>query len=107
MPDFTYEAIARTGLRSTGTLSAATEREAATMLDARGLFPVRVTASHTGGPGRGIGGVGRRHVSTMFSQLADLLHSGVPMLRSLEILERQSSNKRLAAVVRDVRMKVA
>jgi general secretion pathway protein F/type IV pilus assembly protein PilC len=107
MPDFTYEAIAKTGLRSTGTLAAATEREAATMLDARGLFPVKITVANTGRSGRGIGGVSRRHVATTYSQLADLLHSGVPMLRSLELLERQSSNKRLQAVLRDVRMKVA
>ena len=31
-----------------------------------------------------------RHLATFYSQLADLLHSGVPLLRSLEILERQS-----------------
>jgi general secretion pathway protein F len=107
MPDFTYEAIARNGQRTTGTLAAATEREAASMLDGRGLFPVKISPVRTGGSGRGIGGVSRRHVATMFSQLADLLHSGVPMLRSLEILERQSTNPRLAAVVRDVRLKVA
>jgi general secretion pathway protein F/type IV pilus assembly protein PilC len=43
----------------------------------------------------------------MYSQLADLLHSGVPLLRSLELLERQSSNPTLQAVIRDVRSKVA
>ena len=107
MPDFTYEAIGRTGQRSAGTLTAATEREVATMLDSRGLFPVRILESKARGRGRGFSGVGKRHIATMFSQLADLLHSGVPMLRSLEVLERQSTNKRLAAVVRDVRMKVA
>lgn len=107
MPDFTYEAIARTGSRSTGTLTAGSEREAATMLDARGLFPVKILAARSGGSGRGIGGVSRRQVATMFSQLADLIHSGVPMLRSLELLERQSTNKRLSAVIRDVRLKVA
>src|SRR5262249_16004142 len=48
-----------------------------------------------------------RHVSTAFSQLADLLHSGVPLLRSLEILERQSTAPALSAVIKDVRAQVA
>lgn len=107
MPDFTYEAIGRTGTRSSGTLSASSEREAATMLDARGLFPVKIVMARSATAGRGIGGVSKRQIATMFSQLADLLHSGVPMLRSLEILEKQSANPRQCAVIRDVRMKVA
>lgn len=111
MPDFTYEAIARSGQKKTGTLTAGSEREAAVMLDSQGLFPTRLLAQKSAAEGGGglplFGGVSKRHLATMYSQLADLLHSGVPMLRSLEILERQSSNKRLAAVVKDVRLKVA
>jgi general secretion pathway protein F len=108
MPDFTYEALAATGTRSTGTLTAASDREAASILDARGLFPIRIAMSGGGaGTVRGFGGVSKRSVATMFSQLADLLHSGVPMLRALELLERQSTNKRLSAVIRDVRLRVA
>lgn len=111
MPDFSYEALNKTGQKNTGTVTAASEREAAAMLDARGLFPLKVSATRSAAEGRQIagfgGGVGRRHVAVMFSQLADLLHSGVPMLKALEILERQSTNKRLCAIVRDVRMKVA
>jgi len=109
MPDFTYEALASTGAKQTGTLTAASEREAATMLDGRGLFPIRITqvaASQSGG-GFIFSGVSKRQLSTTYAQLADLLHSGVPMLRSLEILERQSSSKRLSSVLRDVRIKVA
>lgn len=108
MPDFTFEAIARTGLKQVGTLTAGSEREAAAQLDARGLFPTRIAAARSSSSGgRLFGGVSKRHLCVMYGQLADLLHSGVPMLRSLEILERQSTNKSLQAVVRDVRMKVA
>src|SRR5262249_45360629 len=42
-----------------------------------------------------------------YSQLADLLQSGVPLLRSLDILEQQSSSPALAEVIREVRAKVA
>src|SRR5262245_24162498 len=111
MPDFSYEALSKTGQRNAGTVTAENERAAAAVLDARGLFPLKVALQRSATEGRQIagfgGGVGRRYVATMFSQLADLLHSGVPMLKSLEVLERQSTHKRLCAVLRDVRMKVA
>ncbi len=41
------------------------------------------------------------------SQLADLLSSGVPLLRSLEVLAQQSSQPAMAAVMDDVRMQVS
>ncbi len=108
MPDFTFTALGRTGAKSTGTLTAATEREVAAVLDARGLFPVQIVQARAAGTARfGGGGVGGRHTATFYAQLADLLHAGVPLLRSLELLERQTPNVRLQAVLREVRLKVA
>ncbi|MDB5307511.1 MAG: pilus assembly protein PilC [Gemmataceae bacterium] len=107
MPDFTYEALARTGSKSTGTIAANTEREAALALDARGLYPLRIGLARTQARGGRSGRVKGRHLATLYSQLADLLHSGVPLLRSLELLERATTNATLQAVLRDVRGKVA
>lgn len=109
MPDFTYEALARTGAKSTGTLTANSEREAALILDGRGLFPLKIAMAKDQAAGAGgfFSGVSGRAVATLYSQLADLLHSGVPLLRALELLERQSANKTLKAVLRDVRARVA
>lgn len=110
MPEFTYEALATTGQRNQGTLTAGSEREAMAMLDSRGLFPVRITQAKSAG-GAGTHRWGRRirgrYMAAFYSQLADLLHSGVPLLRSLDILERQSSQPVLAEIVREVRAKVA
>jgi general secretion pathway protein F/type IV pilus assembly protein PilC len=113
MPDFTYEALAKTGLKSTGTLTANSEREAALMLDGRGLFPVRIALAR-GQAAAGAKSLGffakkvkGRQLSVMYSQLADLLHAGVPLLRCLDLLERQSTNPTLQSVLRDVRAKVA
>src|SRR5437867_4042703 len=80
------------------------------MLDARGLFPVKIAASKPGavGGGRRHGKhVRARHMCTFYSQLADLLHSGVPLLRSLDILERQSVHPALSDVLREIRARVA
>ena len=111
MPDFTYTALAGTGAKSVGSITATSEREAASMLDARGLFPLHIAAANAdGGTGYSISfgsGVSKRQLCTTYSQLADLLGSGVPLLRAIELLERQSANKRLASVLRDVRMRVA
>jgi general secretion pathway protein F/type IV pilus assembly protein PilC len=113
VPDFTYEALAKSGAKSTGTLTANSEREAALILDGRGLFPIKISLARQQvvGPNARIGfwtkKVKGRQLATMYSQLADLLHSGVPLLRCLELLERQSTNTTLQAVIRDVRAKVA
>src|SRR3954454_15080739 len=110
MPEFTFEALAGNGQRSTGTLTANTEREAMGQLDARGLFPVRIAPVQANISSRWGGKRFKgRFMATFYSQLADLLHSGVPLLRSLDILERQAqhSNPNFAIVVREVRAKVA
>jgi general secretion pathway protein F/type IV pilus assembly protein PilC len=111
MPEYTYEALATTGARSQGTLTANSEREAMAMLDARGLFPMRIAPAKSAVSGGGLFSFGRRvksrHLAAFYSQLADLLHAGVPLLRSLDILERQSAQPALSEVLREVRAKVA
>ncbi|MCG8482997.1 MAG: type II secretion system F family protein, partial [Clostridia bacterium] len=42
-----------------------------------------------------------------YTQLADLLKSGVPLLRSLELLHKQSTNPALKLVLEEVRGEVA
>lgn len=107
MPDYTFEALGKAGDRNSGTLTATSEREAALMLDARGLFPVRIAQAKAKGAAVGGRRVKGRVISAFYAQLADLLQSGVPLLRSLDILEKQNSNQALAFALREVRAKVA
>jgi general secretion pathway protein F len=109
--EFTYEALAQTGTRSQGTLTATSEREVIAMLDARGLSPVRIAAAKpSGGTVQRFGWKGKirsRYMATFYSQLADLLRSGVPLLKAIDILERQASQPALGEILREVRAKVA
>src|SRR5438876_4107070 len=105
MPDFTYEALARTGQRASGTVAANSERDAAMLLDGKGLFPLKIVLARTQASAGGFSfgkRVKGRHLAALFSQLADLLTSGVPLLRSLELLERQSTKPTLQSVLRDI-----
>jgi general secretion pathway protein F/type IV pilus assembly protein PilC len=108
MPEYTYEAMASTGARSTGQVTANSEREVVAVLDSKGLFPIKIAPVKPKGlSGWGSGRVSRTQIATFYSQLADLLRNGVPLLRSLDTLERQTSSQVLASTVREVRARVA
>jgi general secretion pathway protein F/type IV pilus assembly protein PilC len=109
MPDFQYIARELSGRQVTGVLSATGEADALAHLAGRGLFPLRVgLADEAKAQARQSGRrVSPRHLSAFYSQLADLLKSGVPLLRSLELLHRQTSVPALKAVLDDVRAQVA
>lgn len=109
MPEFQYIAREMTGREVTGLLTAASEQEAVATLSGRALFPTRIAlADAEVRQQRAVGKkVRSRLLATFFSQLADLLHSGVPLLRSLEILEQQSSQATMKAVLQEVKDEVS
>ncbi len=92
----------------TGLLSAGSEQEVVNTLADRALFPTRIAlAEQAKSMQKAVGRrVRTRHLSAFYSQLADLLHSGVPLLRSLQVLEQMSSQATLSAVLQDVREQV-
>lgn len=108
MPSFAYVARNLTGQKISGVLEAASEREAASHLAAQSLFPVEVKAA--AGRGEGLRFRSKRvkaqDMATFYAQLASLLRSGVPMMRSLTVLSEQSSNPRLSEVLRELRGRV-
>jgi general secretion pathway protein F/type IV pilus assembly protein PilC len=106
MPDFAYTARDMSGRRIEGTLAAATEREVIAFLSAKDLFPLKVSTSD-----KRIGVVGSprvksRVMASTYAQLASLLGSGVPLLRSLEVIREQTTHKNLALVMEDVHGRV-
>lgn len=109
MPDFQYIARELSGRQVTGVLAANGEQDALAALAGRGLFPLRVDLAAAAKAQQRHSGrrVGARYLAAFYSQLADLLKSGVPLLRSLELLHRQTSTPALKAVLDDVRGEVA
>ena len=110
MPHFQYTARDNKGQSVTGKIEAASQREAASMLSQKNLFPTKLDeASGSSGlslfPGRRKKVAGQT-MAVFYSQLASLLRSGVPMIRSLTILGEQSSAPVLAEVLGDIKSKV-
>ena len=109
MPLFAYEARTAAGAATAGTIDAAAERDALTALAGRGLFPTSVGLAESAKTKAKAGTkrVGAKHLTQFYGQLADLLKSGVPLLRSIELLERKSGVPALQSVLEDVRAEVA
>ena len=108
MASFEYVARKSAGDLVTGVLEAASQREVLQKLADKRLFAVRIAEAKQAPMARlSQRRVRSRHIATMYGQLSDLLRSGVPLLRSLEILERQSSNPALIDVLRQLRGDVA
>jgi general secretion pathway protein F/type IV pilus assembly protein PilC len=107
MPDFAYVARNSTGQEVIGTISAANEREVMSLLHERSLFTLRVERGKESRPRWTQGRIKPQAMAITLSQMADLLSSGVPLMRTLEVLARQASHPQLAEVLNDVRQQVA
>ncbi len=109
MPDFQYIARELSGQQVSGVIAATSQQDALALLSARQLFPVRVDPAESAKVQQRAAGrrVRARHLAVFYSQLADLLKSGVPLLRSLELLEKQATVPALQFVLEDVREHVA
>ena len=110
MPIYAYTARDMSGKMVNGTLEANTEREVSSALADRSLFPVSVSncskptglASFRGGRKK----VKGQTMAIWYSQMASLLRSGVPLIRSLTVLSEQSSEPVLSEVLKEIRSRV-
>ena len=109
MADYQYTARDVTGKQVTGLIPAGSQQEALMALSTRQLFPIKVAIAESSETNRRSAGkgVGAKHLALFYSQLADLLKSGVPLLRSLDLLERQARLPAMKFVLQQVREQVA
>jgi type IV pilus assembly protein PilC len=104
MPTFAYEALNAAGKPQKGTIEAATTDEAIQRIKGQGFFPTAVReqklkkadgadpkaqAKAKKRKGVSVGGVSAKVLTTFTRQLSTLQDAGLPLLRSLQILESQ------------------
>lgn len=122
MPNFSYTAFDARGEQTNGVIAANTDAEAIQTLRAQGLYPTEVVEEGKGKPApktaagkaaakakgtsKGQGPKGKAGASIkpkvlmIFTrQLATLIDSGLPLLRSLTVLAKQEPNPNLRATV--------
>ncbi|MFO1092497.1 MAG: type II secretion system F family protein [Planctomycetaceae bacterium] len=125
MPTYAYEAMDNTGLEVKDTIEAGSEAEAQTMIREKGFFVTKIaekgrrkgdtkadkakTAAKAGPRKRrafSLGGVRTKHLTVFTRQLSTLQDAGLPILRSLRILEGQAKpgplKNSLMGVIEDV-----
>lgn len=109
MIQFQYTALTETGQKVTGLVEAESEAAVLRQLGDRKLFPVTVK-------GKGVTRnstekrkyrVRSRDLGVMYGQLADLLGSGVPLLRALDSLIKSTVSPSLKELLKEVRVSVA
>ena len=115
MPVFQYEAMDSTGLEVKDTIEAPSEGEAQTMIREKGFYVTKIREKErkkkskaSGGEDKSkqkaftIGGVKPKILTTFTRQLSTLQDAGLPLLRSLRILEGQSKPGALKNCLMDV-----
>jgi len=89
-----------------GSLVAASRAEVVAALAAQQVFPLEIQDAATRAAGGRVRRLPTQLLAVTYSQLADLLRSGVPLLRALEVVEHQTSHAGLKSVLGEVRRRV-
>jgi general secretion pathway protein F/type IV pilus assembly protein PilC len=109
MTQFQYTAVNEAGERVSGAMEAESEASVLRVLEEKRLFPLSVSGK---GLVAGKARPPRRRVRTrdlgiLYGQLADLIGSGVPLLRALDTLVKSTVHPGLRDLLKDIHAKVA
>ena len=98
MPEFSYLAQDFSGRQVTGSLVAPSRRDAASQLASRTLVPLQLEEKAAKPAGRR-----RRWTAMHYGQLSDLLRTGVPLLKALEVLRDQANAPEQQSLFQEMR----
>lgn len=112
MGTFSYRAKDRKGTPIEGVMDAESAAAATSRLQAMGYFPLEVAeVGRRASAGlRGLSFLGRPRiadVSAMFRQMADLIGSGVQLVRALGVVAEQTPNEQLRAILGEIAQDVS
>ncbi len=99
MPTYAYTARTLSGELKTSTMEAATRDEVVAQLRRQKLVVVKVDEEQKK---KRRGRIKMRDVVIFTRQFSTMINAGLPLVQALDILSKQSENKSLSAVVRDV-----
>src|SRR5919108_942397 len=102
MAAFAYSAINALGIESSGQLTAADLHQAREQLRQRGLRPVALKELTLEGGTRSRKKVKARSLQVFSRQFATMIDAGLSVVQSLVILEQQTDDRALAAVIREI-----
>lgn len=112
MPTYQFEAMDATGQEIRDVIEAATEEEAQTTIRSMGYFVTRISVKKSVAAGKetkgkkkrsfALGGGGSKHLTAFTRQLSILQDAGLPILRSLKILESNAKAGKLKNALLDV-----
>ena len=107
MLSFFYQARSSNGELVQGTVNVESEQQAVEELTAKGLYIVSLknTRDESSALNKTIK-LKLKDVARFTARLAELVSSGLPLLKALDLLEKQFSNKPFGNVVREVRTKI-
>jgi len=117
MAEYRYEAIDSRGREVRSTVEARSSTEAAEKIRRKGLFPTHIhapgaregaapAAARKGGRGVFLGRVSSNELTQFTRQFATLMDAGLPIVRSLDILDEQLTPGLLKSTVQQVRADV-
>src|SRR5258708_2649079 len=109
MIKFEYTARNEAGTRVNGMLEAESEAAVLRALEEKNLFPISVFGNETAAGKKAASKKRRvrgRDIGVMYGQLADLVGSGVPLLRALDSLIRSTANRSLVELLKEIRAAV-
>jgi len=101
MPAFQYTARDAKGELKTGTIEAANKDDVMTQLRQKRMNVVKVEEQAKAKQKTG-GSIAMRDVVIFTRQFSTMINSGLPLVQALDILSKQTENKTLAAVTRQV-----
>lgn len=109
MTQFQYTALSESGQKVTGSVEADSEAAALRLIGEKRLFPVSVVGKGmvSGKAKPKTYRVRSRDLGVMYGQLADLLGSGVPLLRALDSLVKSTVSSGLQELLKQIRISVA
>lgn len=109
MANFNYEGVDAGGLKAVGTIAAANEKEARKLLSGQGIRARKVIAQATAFDfgkwmeSKGMGGTfGRKQLLMFTKQLATMINAGVPIMQSLDILQRSEKHPAMKKAIQNI-----